>query len=128
MVLQQDIETVQNRAVRFVTRNYCFETGSMTGPLQNLKWESLKKRRRASTLTLILFYKRSKGSLSTFQEMTLFHSLPPSPTLPQLGTVEIISLTDFSDPHYKNLHLKELILPSNNRRLECPSIFDHYLC
>ena len=30
----------------FVTSNYCFETGNMTGILENLKWESLKKRRR----------------------------------------------------------------------------------
>ena len=31
MVLQQEIEKVQNRAARFVTSNYCFEIGSMTG-------------------------------------------------------------------------------------------------
>ena len=31
VVLRQEIEKVQNRAARFVTSNYCFETGSMTG-------------------------------------------------------------------------------------------------
>ena len=31
MVLQQEFEKVQNRAARFVTSNYCFETGNMTG-------------------------------------------------------------------------------------------------
>ena len=36
-------------AARSVTSNYCFETGSMTGILENLKCESLKKRRRDST-------------------------------------------------------------------------------
>ena len=46
---------VQNRAARFVTSNYSFETGSMTGILENLIWESLKKRRRDSRL--ILLYK-----------------------------------------------------------------------
>ena len=55
MVLKQEIEKVQNRAARFVTSNYSFETGNMTGILENLKWESLKKRRRDSRL--ILLYK-----------------------------------------------------------------------
>ena len=62
MVLQQEIEKVQNRAARFVTSNYCFETGSMTGILEKLKWESLKKRRRDSRL--ILLYKGLKGAAS----------------------------------------------------------------
>ena len=42
--LQEEWEKVQNRAARFVTRNYVYETGSMTGILGQLKWESLKKR------------------------------------------------------------------------------------
>ena len=29
--LQKELEKVQNRAARFVTRNYVYETGSMTG-------------------------------------------------------------------------------------------------
>ena len=40
--LQNELEKVQNRAARFVTGNYNFETGSMTGTLEHLKWESLK--------------------------------------------------------------------------------------
>ena len=39
--------------------NYVFETGSMTGILGQLKWESLKKRRKDSRL--ILLYKGLKG-------------------------------------------------------------------
>ena len=31
-------------AARFVTGNYIYETGSMTGILEQLKWESLKKK------------------------------------------------------------------------------------
>ena len=31
--LQEELEKVQNRAARFVTRNYVYETGSMTGIL-----------------------------------------------------------------------------------------------
>ena len=44
VVLQ--IEKVQNVAARFVTSNYCFESGSMTGILVKLRLESLKKRKR----------------------------------------------------------------------------------
>ena len=40
--LQEELEKVQDRAARFVTGNYVFETGSMTGILGQLKWESLK--------------------------------------------------------------------------------------
>ena len=60
--LQNELENVQNRAARFVTGNYNFETGSMTGILEYLKWESLKKRRRDSRL--ILLYKGLKGEAS----------------------------------------------------------------
>ena len=52
---QEELEKVQNRGARFVTRNYVFESGSMTGILGQLKWESLKKRRKNSRL--ILLYK-----------------------------------------------------------------------
>ena len=57
--LQEELEKVQNRATRFVTGNYVFETGSMTGILRQLKWESFKKRRKDSRL--ILLYKGLKG-------------------------------------------------------------------
>ena len=35
--LNDELENVQNRAARFVTRNYSYETGSMTGILEKLK-------------------------------------------------------------------------------------------
>ena len=57
--LQEELEKVQNRAARFVTGNYVFETGSMNGILGQLKWESLKKRRKDSRL--ILLYRGLKG-------------------------------------------------------------------
>ena len=57
--LQEELEKVQNRVARFVTRNYVYETGSMTGILGQLKWESLKKRRKDNRL--ILLYKGLKG-------------------------------------------------------------------
>ena len=55
--LQKELEKVQNPAARFVTRNN--ETGGMTGILGQLKWESLKKRRKDNRL--ILLYKGLKG-------------------------------------------------------------------
>ena len=42
-LVHEEIENVQNRAARFVTSKYCFETRSMT---VKLRWESLKKTRR----------------------------------------------------------------------------------
>ena len=65
--LQNGLGKVQNRSARFVTGNYNFETGNMTGILEHLKWESLKKRRRDSRL--ILLYKGLKGKAS--KQMTL---------------------------------------------------------
>ena len=40
---QDELEKVQNRAARFETGNFNYDTGSMTGILEHLKWESLKK-------------------------------------------------------------------------------------
>ena len=57
--LLEELEKVQNCAARFVTWNDTFEEGSMTGILQHLKWESLKKRRTDNQL--ILLYKGLKG-------------------------------------------------------------------
>ena len=45
-----------------MTGNYNYETGSMTGILGQLKWESLKKRREDNRL--ILLYKGLKGKAS----------------------------------------------------------------
>ena len=56
------LEKVQKRAARFVTGNYIYETGSMTGILEQLKWESLKTRSKDSTL--IMLYKGLKDAAS----------------------------------------------------------------
>ena len=61
VVLQEEIEKVQDRAAWFVINKYCFETRSMTGILENLRWESLKKRRESR---LILLYKDQKDAAS----------------------------------------------------------------
>ena len=44
--LQDELEKVQNRVARFVSRNYVYETGCMIGIFGQLKLESLKKRRK----------------------------------------------------------------------------------
>ena len=62
VVLQEELESVQKRAARFVTGNYNYETGSMTGILGQLKWESLKKRRKDNRY--VLLYKDLKGKAS----------------------------------------------------------------
>ena len=62
VVLQEELESVQKRTARFVTGNYSYETGFMTGILGQLKWESLKKRRKDNRL--ILLYKGLKGKAS----------------------------------------------------------------
>ena len=57
--LNDELENVQKRAARFVTRNHSYETGSMTGILEELKWETLQKRRKDNRL--VLLYKGLKG-------------------------------------------------------------------
>ena len=62
VVLQEELESVRKRTARFVTGNYNYETGSMIGILVQLKWESLKKRRKDNRL--ILLYEGLKGKAS----------------------------------------------------------------
>ena len=62
VVLQEELESVQKRAAISVSGNYKYETGSMTGILGQLKWESLKKMRKDNRL--ILLYKGLKGKAS----------------------------------------------------------------
>ena len=63
--LRDELEKVQtcDRAARSVTRNYTREEGSMTGILEQLKWESLKKRKKDNQL--ILLFKGLKARIRT---------------------------------------------------------------
>ena len=83
--LQDELEKVQNRAARFVTGNYNYETESMTGILEHLKWESLKRWRDSR---LILLYKGLKGKAS----------IPTDELIPRLGAAGIIILWHFRFP------------------------------
>ena len=51
--LREELENVQKRAATFVTGNYNYETGSISGILGQLKWESLKKRSKDKRLIAI---------------------------------------------------------------------------
>ena len=84
--LRKELEKVQNHAARFVTSNYDYETGSMTGILGQLKWESLKKRKKDNRL--ILLYKGLKGK-AKYLLMTLF---------PRLGVAGISTPWPFRYP------------------------------
>ena len=127
VVLQQEIEKVQNRAVRFVTSNYCFDIGSMPGILENLKWESLKKSWRDR---LILLYKGLKCAACIPTDDLIL--TPPTPPPPPQHTHTIRhsrnhhTLT-FQTPATRTDIYKGSLLPSNNQRLECPFRFDHHL-
>ena len=59
--LTDELENVQTRAAQFLTRNCNYETCSMTGILEELKWETLQKRSKENRLNNILIYKGLKG-------------------------------------------------------------------
>ena len=69
--LKDELEKVQNRAARFVTGNYTREEGSMTGILEQLKWESLKKRRKDNRLVLLYKDLKGKARIPSVSEVTL---------------------------------------------------------
>ena len=60
-----------NRAARLVTGNYVFETGSITGILIKLKWESLRKRRKGSLLKLLYKVLKGKARIPTDDIMSM---------------------------------------------------------
>ena len=99
VVLQEELESVQKRAARFVTGNYNYETGSMTGILVQLKWESLKKTRKDNRL--ILLYKGLKGKAS----------VPTDDLTPKLGIVEISTLWHFRLPLPIQMFIKVVSSP-----------------
>ena len=65
ILLQDELEKVQKRAAGFVTGNYTYETESMTGILDQLKWESLKKRRKDGGLITLNKGLKGAANMST---------------------------------------------------------------
>ena len=94
VVLQEELESVQKRAARFVTGNYNYETGSMTSILGQLKWESSRK--GGKTIDLYCYIKVLKVKLA-YQQMTLS---------PKIGVVEISTLWHFRPPLLIQMFIK----------------------
>ena len=94
VVLQEELESVQKRAARFMTGNYNYETGSMTGILGQLKWEILRK--GGKTIDLYCYIKVLKVK-PVYQQMTLS---------PKLGVVEISTLWNFRLPLLIQMFIK----------------------
>ena len=112
VVLQEELESVQKRAARFVTGNYNYETGSMTGILGQLKWESFKRRRKDNRLILLYQVLKVKP---VYQQMTLS---------PKLGVVEISTLWHFILPLPIQMFIKVVSPPPPDYQgLECPPRF-----
>ena len=107
ILLQDELERVKKRAARFVTGNFTCETASMTGILEQLKWESLRKRRK--DIRLIMLYKRVQP---VYPQMTLF---------PQLGVPGIITPWHFK-PHWLRLILTSQVSFPDYKRLELPNL------
>ena len=63
--LNDELENVQKRTARFVTRNYSYETGSVTGILEELKWETLQKRRKDNRFMLLYIGLKGKARIPT---------------------------------------------------------------
>ena len=98
IVVQEGLEKVQNRAARFVTGNYNFETGSMTSIL-----EDLHKRHKASKL--ILLFKGLKDRAS----------IPCDDLQPQIGTVGISIQWHFQVPYARTDIYKYSFFPDTVR-------------
>ena len=95
-----ELESVQKRAAKFMTGNYNdHETESMTGILGQLKWESLKKRRKDNRL--ILLFKSLKGKASE----------PTDDLIPETRRVEISTLWHFRLPLLIQIFIKVASFP-----------------
>ena len=116
VVLQEELESVQKGAAIFVTGNYNYETGNMTGILGQLKWKSLKKRWKDNRL--IFLYKGLKVK-SVYQQMTLS---------PKLGVVEISTLWHFRIPLLIQMFIKVASSPGlSGIGIPSPILWSHLL-
>ena len=95
VVLQEELESVQKRAARFVAGNYNYETGSMTGILGQLKWNPSRK--EGKTIDLYCYIKVLKIK-PVYRQMTLS---------PKLGVVEISTLWHFRLPLPIHMFIKD---------------------
>ena len=113
VVLQEELESVQKRTARFVESNYNYETGSMTGLLGQLKWESLKKRRKDNRL--VMLYKGLKGKAS----------MPKDDLIPKTWRGRNQNFMAFQTLIANTDVYKGNVFP---RGLECPPRFSDLIC
>ena len=99
VVLQAELESVQKRAARFMTGNYNYETGSMTGILGQLNGNPSRK--GGKTIDLYCYIKILKVK-PVYQQMTLS---------PKLGVVEISTLWHFRLPLPIQMFIKVVSSP-----------------
>ena len=99
VVLQEELESVQKRAARFMTGNYNYETGSMTGILGQLNGNPSRK--GGKTIDLYCYIKILKVK-PVYQQMTLS---------PKLGVVEISTLWHFRLPLPIQMFIKVVSSP-----------------
>ena len=102
VALQQENEKVQNRAARFVTSNYCFETGRMTGILENLKWVSQEKEDRQQTDSFV-------------QRLKEAASIPTDDLIPQIRCSRNHHSLTFQTPAARTDIYKGSFFPQSNR-------------
>ena len=86
IILNDELENMKKLAATFVTRKYSRETGSMTGILEELKWETLQKRKKDKRL--ILLYKGLQGKAI----------IPTVYLIPKTGVAEINTQWPFGFP------------------------------
>ena len=68
----KDIESVQRLAARFVKKEYSATPGTVTKILNDLKWPTLEKRRKAARLTMMF---KAVSSLSAAYQLYNFHPI-----------------------------------------------------
>ena len=116
VVLQEELESVQKRAARFVAGNYNYETGSKTGILGQLKWNPSRK--EGKTIDLYCYIKVLQIK-SVYRQMTLS---------PELGVVEISTLWHFRLPLPIQMFIKVASFPSlSGIGMPSPILWSHPL-
>ena len=143
VVLQQEIEKSRIGLLGLLLAITALKLGVWLEYWKKLKWESREKEERYTCSRLILLYKGPKGAASIPTDYLITpcppqHTPPPTPppircsrnhhSLTFQTPLKELTVSSFSGVWKVVWHLQELILLTNNQRLECPSRFDYYLC
>ena len=91
--LQEELEKVRNRAARFVTGNYVFETGSMTGILGQLKCEMTLSQRIGVVESTLFGFSNTSASKEAYKSSFFPQTIRDWNDLPD----SLISSAEMSD-------------------------------